>query len=203
MRPGRLAVEIARLDREHAARRFDHRRAAQPLRHRAGIERRRHGDHAQVLAQRRLRLAHQGEGQVGLQAALVQLVEDHAADAVERRIVLQHPQEEAVGHDLDARARAHLAVEPHAIAHGFADRLASVAAMRRAAARAASRRGSSITILRAAEPRRVEQRQRHARRLAGARRRHQHGGVARRQRLLQARQGFVDSGAEEIHRGGL
>ena len=82
---GRLAVEIAGVDRKHAARALDHRRAAQPLRHRPGIEGRRHGDHAQVLAQRRLRLAHQGEGKVGLQPALVQLVEDHAADAVERR----------------------------------------------------------------------------------------------------------------------
>ena len=40
-----------------------------------------------------LRLARQGEGQIGLQPALVELVEDHAADALERRIVLQHPRE--------------------------------------------------------------------------------------------------------------
>ena len=73
--------------------------------------------------------------------------------------------------------------------------------MRRAAARAASRRGSCTTILRVAEPRRVEQGQRHARRLAGAGRRHQHGGIARLQRLLQPRQGFVDR--KGLHRGGL
>ncbi len=85
---GRLTVEVARLDREQAAGRFDQRRAAQPLRHRAGIERRRHGDDAQLLAQRALGFAYEGEGEVALQPALVQLVEDHAADALERRIVL-------------------------------------------------------------------------------------------------------------------
>ena len=50
----------------------------------------------------RLRLAAQGEGQVGVQAALVELVEDHAADPVERRVVLQQPEQDAVGHHLDA-----------------------------------------------------------------------------------------------------
>ena len=73
--------------------------------------------------------------------------------------------------------------------------------MRRAAARAASRRGSCMTILRPAEPRRIEQRQRHARRLAGARRGDQHGGVAAGQRRLQPRQGLVDG--KDVHRGRL
>src|SRR5207302_3035304 len=75
----RFAVEIARLHREHAAGRFDHWRAAQPLRYRAGIERRRHGNDTQVLAQRALGFADQGEGEVAFEAALVELVEDHAA----------------------------------------------------------------------------------------------------------------------------
>ena len=50
------------------------------------------------------------KAKVGLQAALVEFVEDHAADAVERRVVLQQPQEEAVGDDLDAGARTDLGV---------------------------------------------------------------------------------------------
>ena len=149
----------------------------------------------------RLRLAHQGEGQVGLQAALVQLVEDHAADAVERRVVLQHAEEETVGHHFDAGARPHLGVEPHAIAHGLADRFAQG---RRHAPRGSARRQPPRLLhddLGVAEPRRVEQGQRHARRLAGAGRRHQHGGIARLQRLFQPRQRFVDG--KRVHRGGL
>ncbi len=178
---------------------FDHRCVAQPLRHRAGIERRRHGDHAQVVAQRRLRLAHQGEGKIGLQAALVQLVEDDAADAVERRIVLQHAQEEAVGHDFDTRLRPDLGVQSHAVADRLADLFAQSG--RHAPRRGAGRQPPRLLHddLAAGEPRRVEQRQRHARRLAGARRGDQHGGVAAPQRLLQARQGFVDG--KGIHRG--
>jgi len=80
---GGVALEIARLDREHAAGRFNNRCVSQALRHRAGIERGRHGDDPQVLAQRALRFAHQGEGEVAFQATLVQLVEDHAADGFE------------------------------------------------------------------------------------------------------------------------
>ena len=198
---GGLAVEIARVDRIHATGTLDHRRAAQPLRHRPGIEGRRHGDHAQVLAQRRLRLAHQGEGKVGLQPALVQFVEDHAADAVERGIVLQHPQEQAVGHDLDARARPHLGVQPHAVTDRLADRLAQGG--RHAPRRGAGRQPPRLLHhdLAAGQPRRIEQRQRHARRLAGARRGDQHGGVAAGQRLLEPRQGLVDG--KDVHRGRL
>ena len=54
----------------------------------------------------------------------MQLVENHAAHRLERRVVLQQAQEQAVGHHFDAGARADLAVEPYAIAHGLADRFA-------------------------------------------------------------------------------
>ena len=77
----------------------------------------------------------------------------------------------------------------------------SVAAMRRAAARAASRRGSSMTILPSPSHGASSSAKRHARRLAGAGRRHQHGGIARLKRLFQARQRFIDR--KRIDRGGL
>ena len=195
----RVAVEIARLDREHAAGRFDQRRAAEPFDDGAGIERRRHRDHAQILAQRRLRLAHQGEGEIAFQPALVQLVEDHAADAVERGIVLQQAQEEAVGDDLDARARTDLRVEPHAVAHGLADRLAQ---RRRHAARRRARRQPPRLLhhdLAAAEPGCIEQRQRHARRLAGARRRDEDRGIAPGQHRLKLGQRLVDGKGGNRH----
>ena len=77
----------------------------------------------------------------------------------------------------------------------------SVAAMRSAAARAASRRGSSTRIFLFGRPGLVEQHQRHARGLAGARRRDQHGGVAP-QRRGQRRQRLVDRECriENLHR---
>jgi hypothetical protein len=55
--------------------------------------------------------------------------------------------------------------------------------------------------LAAGQPRRIEQRQRHARRLAGARRGDQHGGVAAGQRLPEPRQDLVDG--KDVHRGRL
>ena len=196
-----LAVEIARLYGKHAAHRFDYGRTAEAPGHRTGIERRRHRDHAEVFAQGGLGLAHQRKRQIAVQAALVQFVEDHAADVFQRGIVLQHPQEQAVGHDLDAGARADLGIEPHAIAHRLADLLAERS---RHAPRRGARRQTPRLLhhdLSAGEPRRVEQRQRHARRLACARRRHQHGRVAPFQRRLQAREGLVDG--KRVHRGGL
>ena len=74
-----------------------------------------------------------------------------------------------------ARARRDLALEADAVADRLARRLRrSCFAMKPAAARAATRRGSSITILRPRQPRRVEQGQRHLRGLAGAGRRFEH-----------------------------
>ncbi len=119
------------------------------------------------------RLAHQGKGEIGLEAALVQLVEDHAADAVERRIVLQHPRNRpSVTTSMRVRG-SDLGVEPHAIAHGLADLLRpEVTAMRRAAARAASRRGSCMTILPPPSHGASSSASGTRGRLAGARRRH-------------------------------
>ena len=193
-----LAVEMTRLDREHAAGRFDQGRTAETVHDGAGIQGRRHGNDAQVLAQRHLGLAHEREGKVGVQPALVQFVEDHAADAVERRVVLQQAQEQAVGDDLDAGARADPGVEAHAVAHGLAHGLAQ-------AGRHAARGGAGGQAPRLLhddpaplQPGRVEQRQRDARGLAGAWRGHEHGGIAGSQRLFQARQGFIDR--KGVHR---
>ncbi len=189
---GRLAVEVAGLDGKHAPGGVHHRCAAQPRGNGARVERRRHGDDPQVLAQGGLRLAHQGEGEVRLEAALVQLVEDHAADTVQGGIVLQHSQEQAVGHDFDSGTRADLGVQPHAIADRLSDRFTE--ALRHASCRRPGRQPPRLLHddLGYAEPRCVEKGERHARRLAGTRRRHQDGSIARLQCGLQAWQGLVD-----------
>ena len=148
MRASRIAGEIARLDRKGAALAFDHRRVAEQLADPRAVERRRHDQEAQILAQALLRVERQREAEIGIERALVELVEQHRGDAVERGIVEDHAREHALGDDLDAGlrsdpwsrgARASPTVSPT-----FSP---SVCAMRSAAARAASRRGSSTMIL--------------------------------------------------------
>ena len=72
-------VEVAGLDGVGAALAGHHRGGAFGVREkggdRGGVQRRRHDDKAQVVAQRPARLLHQGKGEVAVDAALVELVE--------------------------------------------------------------------------------------------------------------------------------
>ena len=86
----------------HARRVLDHRRVAEQPRDRRAVERRRHREHAQRRRDVSLRIERERKTDVGVQAALVELVEHHRCDAVERGIALQHPREHAFGDDLDA-----------------------------------------------------------------------------------------------------
>ena len=185
-RRARVAAEIARLDRESAALAFDHRRIAEQLRHPRAVERRRHHQQLQVVAQALLRVARQRQAEIGIERALVEFVEQHGGDAVERRIVEDQPREDAFGDDLDARLARHLRAE----AHPQADRLADLLAQRRRHALGRRARGEPARLQHQDFPVRrpglVEQHQRHARGLAGARRRDQHGGVVRRSAAVSA-----------------
>src|SRR5690606_39919782 len=49
--------------------------------------------------------------QIGIQAALVEFIEDHQPDALQRRVVLQAAGKNALGDHLDARTRTDLAVQ--------------------------------------------------------------------------------------------
>ena len=146
-RRARIAAEIARLDRKRAALAFDHRRVAQKLRDPRAVERRRHHQQLEILAQALLHVARERQAEIGVERALVEFVEQHRGDAFERRIVEDQPGEDAFGDDLDAGLARHLASRS-ARAGRRCRRLVSpsVAAMRSAAARAASRRGSSTRI---------------------------------------------------------
>jgi hypothetical protein len=144
---GRLrARQVARLDGKGAALGGDHRRVAQQPRDGARIERGRHHQQAQVVAQVRLHVEREREPEVGHEAALVELVEDDEADVLERGVGLQHAGEHALGDDGQARVAGNLRLEPRAVADAPADGLAEQRAMRVATARAASRRGSSIRM---------------------------------------------------------
>ena len=142
-----VAAEIARLDRKGAALARDHRRVAEQRRHAGAVERRRHHQEFQIVTQALLHIARQRQSEIGVERALMEFVEQHGGDALERGIVEDHPREHAFGDHLDARALAR-PWSRSARASRPCRRPArpSVDAMRAAAARAASRRGSSTRI---------------------------------------------------------
>ena len=115
-----------------------------------------------------------------------------ARDAFERGVVEDHAREHAFGDDLDARARGNEALQAHAQADGLADLLAKA----RRHARRGGARGEAARLQHddLAGPREglVQQRERYARRLAGAGRRDEDRAGAAAERRDEPRQGFVD-----------
>ena len=187
-----LAAEIAGLDRKGAALAGDDRRVAEQFCHPRAVERRRHHENAQVLAQADLRVARQREAQIGIERAFVEFVEQHGGDAGQFGIVEDLPREDAFGDDLDLRRARHFRAEPDAVADGLAGAFAQ--RLRHPLGAGAGRDPPRLQHddLLALQPRRVEQRQRHPRGLAGAGRRHQHRGVVARERAGQLVQHGVD-----------
>jgi hypothetical protein len=72
----------------------------------------------------------------------VKLIEDHDTNAVEYRIALQPPRENAFRHDLDARVPADAALATHPVSDGTAD--AFTAQVRDALGRGACREPSRL-----------------------------------------------------------
>ena len=138
------------------------------------VQGRRHHHDAQVLAQPGLHVQRQRQAQVGGQVALVELVEQQGADALQLRVVLDHPGQDAFGDHLDPGARRHPVLEADPVADRLADLLAELAGHehRRAARRHPPRLQHHDPA--PGQPRRIEQGQRHLGGLAGARRCLQH-----------------------------
>ena len=88
------------------------------------IERRRHRNDPKIFAQRAGCVERQRECKIVIEAALVDLIEQHGGDAEEFRIGLDTRQEHAVRHNDDARALSDFGVETR----GVADRLAGLLA---------------------------------------------------------------------------
>ena len=120
----RTRAGIARLDRMEPARRAHPRRIAEEARDRGPVESRRHDEQPQLGCEMLARIETECEPQVGLEAALVELVEDEGGDALERRVALQQPGQHPFGDDLDARRARDARVEAHAVAHRAPDALA-------------------------------------------------------------------------------
>ena len=139
-----------------------------------------------------LRVARQRQAQIGIERTLVKFVEQHGGDAGQFGIVENLPRENALGDDLDPRRARDLGAEADAIADGLAGALAE--RLRHPLGAGARRDPARLQHddLLALQPRRIEQRQRHPRGLAGAGRRHQHGGVVGRERAREFVEHRVD-----------
>jgi hypothetical protein len=161
-------------------------------RHRATVEGGRHHEHAQLGAQQRLRLQRECEPEVGGERTFVIFVEEHRADALERRVLGEESREDAFRDHFHARARTHARLtahpESHRLAHALAERTGHE--VRRGA------RGEPARFehqhARVAQPRRVEQGERHARRLARTRRCLEDGDRAPREGVVQRGEDVVD-----------
>ncbi len=187
-----LAAEVAGLDRKGAALAGDDRRVAEQLGDARAIERRRHHQNTQILAQAGLGVARQRQAQISIERALVKFVEQHGGDAIEFGIVENLPREDSLGHDLDPGRARNLRTEANAIAHRLAGALTE--RLRHAFGTGPRRNPARLQHddLLALQPGRVEQRQRHPRGLAGTRRRHQHRGVVAGQRVRELIEHDVD-----------
>lgn len=122
----------------------------------------------------------------------MEFVEDHQADAVQRRIVLQAAGEDALGDHFDAGPRPDLALQADAIADGLADPLPQLGGqpLGRRARRQPARFEHEDAL--AGEPGLAEQRQRHPGGLAGARRGFEHGLVVFAKGLAQGGKNGID-----------
>ena len=194
VRPGTGAggVHVAHVHREHPTLRAHDRGVREHPQQRVGFQRRRHDEQPQRLAKVPLRFDAEREAEVAVQVPLVEFVEDHQRDAFERRVVLQHPREDALGHDLDARARPDAGLEPCA----EPDRLADILPEQRGhalgdrARRDAARLQHQDPLV--SDPGGVEERERHHSALAGAGRRLEHDAAMRGQRGPESGQRLDD-----------
>jgi len=139
-----------------------------------------------------LRVAGQRQAEVGVEAALVELIEDHAGDPGQFRVGEDHAGEDALGDHLDAGGGGDARLQPDAVADGVAHRLAERLGHPLGGGAGGEPARFEDDDLAVAAPRLVQQLQRHDRGLARARRGDQHRGVALAQRRLQRRQGLVD-----------
>ena len=176
----RIRGAILDVDRERPPFDLDDRRVTEVLGDGRRIERGRHHDDREVLPSPFTNLTKKGESEVGLEAALVKLVENDGRDPVEEGVVLNPPEQDAFGHHLETRPRRAPALEAHAVA----DLLADLPAALLGDAKRRSSRGDSSRLeqknLSRLSVSRFEKCRRHTRCLARPRRRDEHERTALR-----------------------
>src|SRR3546814_3115404 len=99
------AAEIAQVERVGTALALDHRAIAHQRGEARTVERRRHRDQPQIGAQRGLRVEREREAEIAVEAAFVDLVEQHRRHPGKLWIGLDAIDENALGDDRDARFR--------------------------------------------------------------------------------------------------
>ena len=186
-----ITAEIAGLDREGAASRFDHRSVVEKPGDAGAVERRRHDHDAQVRPQC-AGVEGEREAEVCAQRAFVEFVEQHRGDAVQAGIVEDRANEHALGDHLDARAAGAAALETRLEPDGAAQRLAQRRRhpLRRRACRQPARLDDDEAP--GLRPGLVEQRERQPRGLAGTRRGDEHQLRARGERGADGGEDVVD-----------
>ena len=158
---------VAGGDGEGPARGVQDRRVAQEGGYARGIEGCRHDHQGQVRPQGLLQFPQVAHGQVRVQAALVELVENHGPDALQIGVIRQLARQAALGHDPQARVLAADLLEAHAVA----DLLAEGPAVLLGNAAGQGLGGDAAGLEEVDLPRhRPQEGRRHPRRLAGTRR---------------------------------
>ncbi len=175
-RQGLVAAEIMGIDRKSPAEALKRSGARQDGQHALTVERRRHDEQAQVVAQHRLGVTGEGQAEIGIKAAFVEFIEDDAAHAFERRIVEDAARENAFSDDLDAGFGADLAFAADTETDGFADALVQGLGHARGGGASCQPPGLQQDNRLAHKPGLIQQGQGDARGLAGAWRRDDDGG---------------------------
>ncbi len=111
---------IQTLNREAAPLGHHHRRFRQQLRQASVVQGGRHDQQFQIVTQPLLHIEQQRQRQIGLQAAFVELIEDHQRHALQFGVLLQHAGENAFRHHFQPGLRPAFTFGAHAVAHGLA-----------------------------------------------------------------------------------
>jgi hypothetical protein len=122
--PFRVPTKVKKRDRVRSAAAFDHRRIVHQPGEAGAVQSGGHGQQPQIGTQRRLSIEGKGKAEIAVQAALVHFVEQHGRHARKLRIGLDARQEDAFGHDQNARAGRSLAVQAGQVADRLAGALA-------------------------------------------------------------------------------
>ncbi|MNJ33844.1 hypothetical protein D3C77_285340 [compost metagenome] len=119
----------AYIDRVHAPFTADHRRLIEQARQAFAFEGCRHQQNLQrrLITQQLTAIEAQGQGQVSVEAAFVEFVENQQPDALQRRIGLQTAGEDAFGDHFNPGFGTDFAVQPNPVADRLPDLLAQLA----------------------------------------------------------------------------
>jgi hypothetical protein len=149
---------------------------------RFGFQRGGHDHHAQVGPAGLLQTLDQRQRDVAQKVALVKLIEQHGADVLQRRVVLQPAQQHALGHEANSRAQAGVVFKTNLVADFPAQRAVPLPSHPRRHRAGRHAPGLQDNDAPAAQPA-VQQHLRHLRRLARSGRGNQNQAIALAERL--------------------